>query len=125
MHLVADEWKARRWADDAAADADAGKSEAEAHADADTATLLPDDADDADDAAVAALVVPLHAPLLIAPRVHCRCIIVVASGAAAQQDGGTVRLRLAVRVGPCSRRVASDQSRSESIPTRVHDEIRV
>lgn len=77
MHLIDDEWKDRRCAADvhpdaeaAAAAADAGKSgEAAAADDADAALLLHADV-------AAAFVPPLHAPLLIAVRVHCRCIIV-------------------------------------------------
>ena len=75
MHLIDDEWKDRRCAAavhpdaEAAAAGKSGEAAAADDADADAALLLHADV-------AAALVPPLHAPLLIAVRVHCRCIIV-------------------------------------------------
>ena len=106
MHLIDDEWKDRRCAADvhpgteaaaAAAAADAGKSgeAAAAEDDADAALLL------LHAEVAAAFVPPLHAPLLITIRVHCRCIMVDPSGTASamgRRDWPSP-LRRAVRVG--------------------------
>lgn len=117
MHLIDDEWKDRRCAaavhpgaEAAAAAAGAGKSgEAEAADDADAALLLHDDV-------AAALVPPLHAPLLIAVRVHCRCIIADRVDGSQWDGSAALPLRcVSVRVGrltaPADRRRSSRKER--------------